>query len=60
MMCKMAKKGMTPSQIGVVLRDSHGIPQVRVRDSGFEMAWHGKQRLVGCDILGAQMAGYDR
>mmetsp|Transcript_1091 Transcript_1091/g.3831 ORF Transcript_1091/g.3831 Transcript_1091/m.3831 type:complete len:152 (+) Transcript_1091:121-576(+) len=29
MMCKMAKKGMTPSQIGVVLRDSHGIPQVK-------------------------------
>ena len=26
---KYAKKGMTPSQIGVVLRDSHGIPQVR-------------------------------
>ena len=26
---KFARKGMTPSQIGVVLRDSHGIPQVR-------------------------------
>lgn len=26
---KYAKKGMTPSQIGVVLRDSHGIPQVK-------------------------------
>merc|ERR1711937_547345 len=26
----MAKKGFTPSQIGVVLRDSHGIPQVRM------------------------------
>ena len=25
---KMAKKGMKPSQIGVVLRDSHGIAQV--------------------------------
>ena len=24
----MAKKGMTPSQIGVILRDQHGIPQV--------------------------------
>merc|ERR1739841_242025 len=24
----MAKKGMTPSQIGVILRDNHGIPQV--------------------------------
>lgn len=28
MICKLAKKGMTPSQIGVVLRDSHGIPLV--------------------------------
>ncbi|KAI9218420.1 40S ribosomal protein S13 [Blastocladiella britannica] len=27
--CKFAKKGMTPSQIGVVLRDSHGVPQVK-------------------------------
>jgi small subunit ribosomal protein S13e len=26
--CKLARKGMTPSQIGVVLRDSHGIGQV--------------------------------
>ena len=28
MIAKMAKKGMTPSQIGVILRDNHGIPQV--------------------------------
>lgn len=27
--CKLAKKGATPSQIGVVLRDSHGIAQVK-------------------------------
>ena len=27
--CKFAKKGMTPSQIGVVLRDSQGIAQVK-------------------------------
>jgi len=26
---KLAKKGLTPSQIGVTLRDQHGIPQVR-------------------------------
>merc|ERR1711879_928574 len=26
---KLAKKGMTPSQIGVILRDSHGVAQVR-------------------------------
>ena len=27
--CKLARKGLTPSQIGVVLRDSHGIGQVK-------------------------------
>ncbi|KAG9450663.1 hypothetical protein H6P81_010628 [Aristolochia fimbriata] len=27
--CKFAKKGLTPSQIGVLLRDSNGIPQVK-------------------------------
>ena len=26
---KLSRKGLTPSQIGVTLRDSHGIPQVR-------------------------------
>ncbi|KZP15740.1 hypothetical protein FIBSPDRAFT_832502 [Athelia psychrophila] len=26
---KLARKGLTPSSIGVTLRDSHGIPQVR-------------------------------
>lgn len=29
MIAKFAKKGMTPSQIGVLLRDSHGIAQVK-------------------------------
>ncbi|KFM80293.1 40S ribosomal protein S13, partial [Stegodyphus mimosarum] len=28
-LCKLAKKGLTPSQIGVILRDSHGVAQVR-------------------------------
>ena len=27
--CKFAKKGLTPSQIGVLLRDQHGVAQVR-------------------------------
>ena len=27
--CKFSKKGLTPSQIGVILRDSHGIAQVK-------------------------------
>ncbi|CDZ97593.1 40s ribosomal protein s13 [Phaffia rhodozyma] len=26
---KLARKGLSPSQIGVILRDSHGVPQVR-------------------------------
>lgn len=26
---KFAKKGLTPSQIGVLLRDSHGVAQVK-------------------------------
>jgi len=28
-MCKLAKKGLTPSQIGLILRDSQGIAQVK-------------------------------
>src|SRR5262245_11016529 len=27
--CKLARKGASPSQIGVVLRDAHGISQVK-------------------------------
>ena len=27
---KLAKKGLTPSQIGVILRDSHGVAQVLI------------------------------
>lgn len=27
--CKFARKGLTPSQIGVILRDSHGISQIK-------------------------------
>ncbi|GMT20669.1 hypothetical protein PFISCL1PPCAC_11966 [Pristionchus fissidentatus] len=27
--CKLAKKGLRPSQIGVILRDSHGVAQIR-------------------------------
>ncbi|KAI8359066.1 40S ribosomal protein S13 [Choanephora cucurbitarum] len=29
MICKHAKKGLSPAQIGVILRDSNGIPQVK-------------------------------
>jgi len=28
LICKLARKGMKPSQIGVILRDSHGVAQV--------------------------------
>ncbi|KAI9729075.1 MAG: ribosomal 40S subunit protein S13 [Chrysothrix sp. TS-e1954] len=28
--CKLARKGATPSQIGVLLRDSHGIAQTKI------------------------------
>jgi small subunit ribosomal protein S13e len=29
LICKHAKKGMTPSQIGVLLRDTHAVAQVK-------------------------------
>jgi small subunit ribosomal protein S13e len=29
MVCKLARKGLTPSQIGVILRDSHGVGSVK-------------------------------
>jgi small subunit ribosomal protein S13e len=29
LICKLARKGLTPSQIGVVLRDSHGVAQIK-------------------------------
>lgn len=29
MICKLARKGVTPSQIGIILRDSHAIAQVK-------------------------------
>jgi small subunit ribosomal protein S13e len=36
--CKLAKKGATPSQIGVNLRDSHGVAQVRVVTGMFDFS----------------------
>ena len=29
MVCKLARKGLTPSQIGIILRDSHGVGSVK-------------------------------
>lgn len=34
---KLARKGATPSQIGVILRDSHGIAQVKVVTGTFRI-----------------------
>ena len=42
--CKLAKKGATPSQIGVVLRDSHGIAQVKVVTGKKPSSWRGGRR----------------
>lgn len=47
--CKLAKKGATPSQIGVVLRDSHGVAQVKVVTGMFALhpvlrGWKAKSR----------------
>ena len=29
MVCKLARKGLTPAQIGIILRDSHGVGSVK-------------------------------
>lgn len=50
--CKLAKKGATPSQIGVMLRDSHGVAQVKVvTGSCFPrglMIGEGRTNVLGC------------
>ena len=37
---KLAKKGLTPSQIGVILRDSHGVTQVINTFLPFKVSLH--------------------
>jgi len=44
--CKLAKKGATPSQIGVVLRDSHGVAQVKVVTGMFGCLYMGSHRFA--------------
>ena len=44
--CKLAKKGATPSQIGVVLRDSHGVAQVKIVTGMFGRSFDGKRMEV--------------
>ena len=45
--CKLAKKGTTPSQIGVILRDSHGVAQVRIVTGKLAREQSRKTRRVG-------------
>ena len=74
MIVKMAKKGMTPSQIGVMLRDNQGIAQVStvtnskilriLRGQGLRAVLAGGSLLLdqeGCEraqALGAQPQGH--
>lgn len=48
--CKLARKGTTPSQIGVILRDSHGIAQVKIVT--------GMLRHVTIGVKRAMLTGY--
>lgn len=51
--CKLARKGLTPSQIGVTLRDSHGIPQVRfVTGNKILRILKSNGWCLWCDIVG--------
>lgn len=52
--CKLARKGMTPSQIGVVLRDSNGIPQVRQPAASCAQR-HAAWRAEACNRLKAKV-----
>jgi small subunit ribosomal protein S13e len=55
--CKLAKKGATPSQIGVVLRDSHGVAQVKIvtgmefRKKIAPLKMEGLKNLLTCFLL---------
>ena len=52
--CKLARKGLTPSQIGVTLRDSHGIPQVRfVTGNKILRILKSSGQSLWCDITGS-------
>jgi len=44
--CKLARKGATPSQIGTVLRDSHGVAQVKVvtGKGKIKRSWESKRK----------------
>lgn len=50
--CKLAKKGATPSQIGVVLRDSHGIAQVKVVTGKLQSLRNGGWKVMLIPVVG--------
>ena len=62
---KLARKGLTPSQIGVVLRDSHGVAQVKsvtgnkilriLKKNGEPFFYHS---LDGLNAFGMRWDGY--
>jgi hypothetical protein len=52
--CKLAKKGATPSQIGVVLRDSHGIAQVRIVTGTLYSGGGGLGEIGGSALTGSR------
>jgi len=54
--CKLAKKGATPSQIGVVLRDSHGIAQVKLV-TGMRLSFELRQDLKALEQMADMLAG---
>lgn len=61
--CKLARKGATPSQIGVILRDSHGIAQVKVVTGMFLVSWRlqmWKKKNTGLNFLVLTVVAVDR
>ena len=61
---KFAKKGLTPSQIGVLLRDSHGIAQVKsvtgnkilriLKGQGEHLLWQGASAVAESTWFGRE------
>lgn len=60
--CKLARKGATPSQIGVILRDSHGVSQVKlVTGTLIRRISDGRERIsafgIGTRMLTLRLSG---
>ena len=56
--CKLAKKGQSPSQIGVYLRDAHGIAQVKIVTGMFESEKEREKTVIG--TWGYELTVWDR